>query len=105
MAILLSLLSSVGAFVKSHALIVLIALAAVNLVAFIMYGLDKHYAKTNKWRTPEAHLILVAALYGAVGAFLGMKVFRHKTKHKRFTITVPLLLLLQIAFAIAVLVV
>ncbi len=105
MEMILSLLSTVGTFVKAHALIVLVALAVVNFVAFVMYGLDKHYAKAQKWRTPEAHLILVAALYGAVGAFLGMKLFRHKTKHAKFTITVPILLILQIAFAIAVLIV
>ena len=105
MQTILTLLAAVGAFVKAHALIVLVALAAVNLIAFTMYGLDKHYAKAKKWRTPEAHLILVAALYGAVGAFLGMKLFRHKTKHAKFTITVPIFLILQIAFAIAVLIV
>lgn len=105
MDMVLSLLSAVGTFVKAHAVIVLAVLAVVNLIAFIMYGLDKHYAKAKKWRTPEAHLILVAALYGAVGAFLGMKLFRHKTKHAKFTITVPILLILQIAFAVAVLVV
>lgn len=103
MALVLSLLSAVGAFVKANALIVLAALAVVNLIAFVMYGLDKSYAKKKKWRIPEANLIFIAMLYGAVGAFLGMKAFRHKTKHKKFTVTVPILLLLQIAFAVAVL--
>jgi uncharacterized membrane protein YsdA (DUF1294 family) len=105
MEMILTLLAAVGAFVKAHALIVLVALAGVNLIAFVMYGLDKHYAKKKKWRIPEANLILVAALYGAVGAFLGMRVFRHKTKHAKFTVTVPLFLILQIAFAISVMVV
>ena len=105
MEVILSILSAVGDLVKAHGQIVLILLATMNLYAFIIYGLDKRYAKKKQWRIPEAHLILVAALYGAPGAFLGMKLFRHKTKHKKFTITVPLLLILQIAFAVAIMVV
>ena len=102
MDILLSILSAVGDFVKAHGQIVLILLGTMNLYAFIVYGLDKRYAKKKQWRIPEAHLILAAALFGALGAFLGMRLFRHKTKHKKFTITVPLFLILQIAFAVTI---
>ena len=102
---ILLLLGAVGSFLKAHALVVLIILGVINLLAFVMYGLDKRYAKNGQWRIPEANLITVAALYGALGAFLAMQLFRHKTKHLKFTITVPLLLILQIAFAIVVMVV
>ena len=102
---ILLLLSSIGSLVKANATVVLAALAIINFIAFVMFGLDKHYARKKKWRIPEANLLTVAALYGALGAFLGMKLFRHKTKHLKFTFTVPFLLILQIAFAVTILVV
>lgn len=74
----------------------------INIIAFIMYGLDKKKAKKGQWRTPEATLIGVAAIGGSVGALWGMKHFRHKTKHKKFTIGVPAILIVQIALAVAI---
>ena len=91
---------AIFALLRSIAPYLYLYLALINSIAFILYGADKAYAKKKKWRIPEANLIGVALLYGALGAYLGMKVFRHKTKHRKFTITVPLLLILQIAFAI-----
>ena len=70
---------------------ILLLLVAVNLAAFALYGLDKLKAKKGLWRIRESTLLLVAALGGSVGALLGMEVFRHKTKHLKFTLTVPLL--------------
>ena len=90
----------VFAWVRSIAPYAYLYLILVNAVAFILYGLDKSYAKKKKWRIPEANLIGIALLFGAVGAYLGMKLFRHKTKHIKFTFTVPFLLILQIAFAL-----
>ena len=90
----------VFAFVRSVAPYALLYLAAVNLVAFVMYWLDKIFARRKMWRIPEANLIGVALFYGAPGAYLGMKLFCHKTQHIKFTFTVPLLLILQILFAI-----
>ena len=81
----------------------LLLLAAVNLVAFALYGLDKWKAKRGAWRIPEATLLLVAFLGGSAGALLGMELFRHKTKHWRFKILVPLFLILHIALGIYVL--
>ena len=75
-------------------------LIAVNCIAFVMYGLDKVFAISRMWRIPEANLLGIALLYGALGAFVGMKLFHHKTKHIKFTFTVPFLLILQIAFAL-----
>lgn len=76
--------------------IIWIYLAIINLVAFVAYGVDKWKAKNAKWRTPEKTLILLAALGGALGAYAGMKYFRHKTQHKKFTICVPLFLIVWI---------
>ena len=74
-------------------------LAAVNLVAFLLYGLDKLKAKRGAWRIPEATLLLLALLGGSLGAFLGMEVFRHKTRHVKFKVLVPVFLLLHIVLA------
>lgn len=79
---------------------VLSILAAVNLLAFALYGVDKVKAKKGAWRIPEATLLLVAFLGGSVGALLGMEVFRHKTRHAKFRILVPLFLILHIALAV-----
>ena len=80
--------------------IVLIYLLIVNLVAFYLYWNDKRRAKKGRWRIPENTLLLIALLGGSIGALLGMKVFRHKTKHWKFKILVPLFLILQIALAV-----
>lgn len=76
--------------------VIWIYLAIINLVAFVAYGIDKWKAKNARWRTPEKTLILLAALGGALGAYAGMKYFRHKTQHKKFTICVPLFLILWV---------
>ena len=72
-------------------------LLAINAVAFIMYGIDKYKAKKAKWRISEATLLLLAVLGGSLGAWMGMKVWRHKTKHKKFKYGIPAILLIQIA--------
>ena len=74
-------------------------LLGINLLTFFIYGIDKWKAKRNKWRVPEATLLMLAALGGSVGALLGMSVFHHKTKHKKFLIGVPLILLAQVVLA------
>lgn len=77
--------------------IIAIWLAAINLLAFGAYGIDKWKAVHDKWRTPERTLVLLAAAGGGLGAWLGMKVFRHKTKHTLFRVLVPLFTVLWIA--------
>ena len=84
----------------NHAEIAAIALAAWNVVVFCIYGLDKSKAKHGKRRISEKTLLLTAALMGAPGAMLGMTVFRHKTKHTKFKIGVPLLLIVNVAVLI-----
>lgn len=77
--------------------IVLIYLAVINAVTFFMYGVDKWKAKHSKWRTPENTLLLMAVIGGSIGAWLGMKVWHHKTLHKKFRYGIPLILIAQIA--------
>lgn len=72
-------------------------LAAVNLTAFALMGLDKRRARRGTWRFSEKALFLPALLGGALGGTLGMKAFRHKTRHWYFRFGFPLLLLLQLA--------
>ncbi len=72
----------------------------VNLAAFFMYGIDKRKAVKQKWRIPESRLILVAVLGGGLGAWLGMRIFHHKTKHVKFMVCVPVFLVLHIALIV-----
>lgn len=72
-------------------------LLAINVAAFAAYGIDKYKARHDKWRITEATLLWLAALGGALGALLGMRVWHHKTKHWKFRILVPLLLVLWLA--------
>ena len=72
-------------------------LLAINAVTFIVYGIDKYKAKEAKWRIPEATLLLLAALGVSIRAWMGMKVWHHKTMHKKFKYRIPAILLIQIA--------
>ena len=74
---------------------VYIVLAAVNLLAFVLFGIDKAKAKAGRWRVPERVLLGTAICFGAPGAWLGMKVFHHKTRKPLFAWSVPFLALLQ----------
>jgi uncharacterized membrane protein YsdA (DUF1294 family) len=76
--------------------VILLYWLAINVVGFFLFGLDKLKAVRKERRVPEKRLFLVAALGGAAGAWIGMRSFRHKTKHASFTIGVPALLLLNI---------
>ena len=72
-------------------------LLAINAVAFIVYGIDKYKAKKAKWRISEATLLLLAVVGGSIGAWMGMKVWHHKTMHKKFKYGIPAILMIQIA--------
>lgn len=100
----MQIISSIAAFFMAHAFAALIVLLCVNLVTFALFGIDKKRAQRGEWRIPESTLLTAAALFGATGAFTGMRVFRHKTKHRKFTILVPMLLVLQAALLVWLLV-
>ena len=70
--------------------------AAACVFTFFLFGLDKWKAKRNAWRVPEATLIAFCAAGGALGGFAAMRLFRHKTKHRKFTVSVPILLILHL---------
>ena len=76
-------------------------LVLVNVIAFTVFGADKAKARKQKWRVPEKTLFALALLGGSLGAFLGMHVFHHKTKHWYFRVFIPLILLIQIAVPVA----
>ena len=76
---------------------ILLYLALINAVAFMLMLVDKIKAKKNLWRIRESTLILSAVLGGSIGALAGMYTFRHKTLHRKFTIGIPAILILQIA--------
>ena len=71
-------------------------IVGVNILAFLVYGIDKWRAKKGKWRISEATLLLLAIIGGSIGAWLGMKVWHHKTMHKKFKYEVPAILIIQI---------
>lgn len=72
-------------------------LLLTNAAAFILFGIDKRRARRNRWRIPERTLFLFPLLGGTLGAILGMRVFRHKTLHRRFRYGLPVLLAAQLA--------
>ena len=76
--------------------IVFVYLLAINVAAFLLMGTDKKRAIAQKRRIPEKTLFLAAQLGGSLGAYMGMQSFRHKTKHLKFTIGLPAILLLHL---------
>ncbi len=76
-----------------------IYLLIINAIAFCLMLIDKYKARKNLWRIPEATLISAALLGGSIGALIGMYTVRHKTRHIKFTVGIPLILLAQIALA------
>ena len=75
----------------------LIYLCIINLIGFFAMFLDKQKAKRGKWRIPEKTLFLLAIIGGSLGTTLGMNIFRHKTKHAKFKILVPVLMAAHLA--------
>ena len=75
-------------------------LLAVNIVTFILYGIDKYKAKKGKWRISEATLLTMAAIGGSIGAWAGMRLWHHKTMHKKFKYGIPIIIIMQVALAV-----
>ena len=82
---------------------ILAYLLIVNAVAFLLMLIDKVKAKKNRWRIKESTLMLWAAIGGSIGALAGMYTFRHKTLHRKFTIGIPAILVLQISAVLFIL--
>ena len=77
-------------------IMILLYLLIVNAVAFLLMLVDKQKARKKLWRIPESTLMMSAAIGGSIGALAGMYTFRHKTKHVKFTLGVPAILIAQI---------
>lgn len=75
--------------------IVFAYLLMINTAAFLVFGWDKLKAKRDGWRVPEKTLLALAVIGGSVGALIGMRVFRHKTKKAKFTVGIPVILIMQ----------
>ena len=71
-------------------------LIVINVVTFLVYGIDKWKAKQGSWRISEATLLILAIIGGSIGALLGMKIWHHKAMHKKFKYGLPLILIIQI---------
>lgn len=71
-------------------------LLAVNILAFVLFGIDKQKARRNLWRIPEKTLLLSALIGGSAGAILGMQFFHHKTRKPKFAVGVPVILVVEI---------
>ena len=84
----------------SRSTVVIFPLVIVNVLTFLLYGIDKWRAKRARWRIPESVLLGLAAIGGSVGAWLGMGIWHHKTQHKKFRYGVPVMLLIQIALLV-----
>ena len=75
--------------------IVIVVIAGINILAFVLWGIDKEKAKKGKWRISESLLLSLALFGGSLGALLGMLVFRHKTQKWQFKLGVPVCLMYQ----------
>ena len=80
--------------------IILYYLLAVNIATFLLYGIDKYKAKKNQWRISEATLLTMAAIGGSIGAWAGMRLWHHKTMHKKFKYGIPVIIIMQVALAV-----
>ena len=80
--------------------IILYYLLAVNIATFFLYGIDKYKAKKGRWRISEATLLMMAVIGGSIGAWSGMRLWHHKTMHKKFKYGIPIIIILQVTIAV-----
>jgi len=80
-------------------LLIFAYLIVINAVGFFISLADKNAARNGRWRVPERTLFLVSIIGGSVGTYISMRIFHHKTKHKRFMIGIPLIIAVQAAAA------
>ena len=79
-------------------------LLAINIATFFLYGIDKYKAKKGRWRISEATLLTMAAIGGSIGAWAGMRLWHHKTMHKKFKYGIPVIIIFQVALAVYLLI-
>ena len=84
--------------------IILGYLLAINIATFFLYGIDKYKAKKGRWRISEATLLMMAVIGGCIGAWAGMRLWHHKTMHKKFKYGIPVIIILQVALAVYLLI-
>ena len=77
-------------------------LLLINAISLGIMHIDKRNARQNLWRVPERRLFFLACIGGSLGSLLGMRLFRHKTKHTKFTLGVPCILAIQAVVALCV---
>ena len=75
-------------------------LFAINIVSFFLYGIDKYKSKKNKWRISEATLLMIAVIGGSIGAWVGMRLWHHKTMHKKFKYGIPVIMIMQVCLVV-----
>ena len=80
--------------------IILYYLLAVNIATFFLYGNDKYKAQKGRWRISEATLLMMAVIGGSIGAWVGMRLWHHKTMHKKFKYGIPIIIIIQVALAV-----
>ena len=80
--------------------IILGYLLAINIATFFLYGIDKYKARKGKWRISEATLLMMAVIGGSIGAWSGMRLWHHKTMHKKFRYGIPMIIIVQVALAV-----
>ena len=80
--------------------IILYYLLAVNIATFFLYGIDKYKARKGRWRISEATLLMMAVIGGSIGAWAGMRLWHHKTMHKKFKYGIPVIIILQVTIAV-----
>lgn len=80
--------------------LILLYLIIINAAGFLLMLIDKQKARRGSWRIPEATLIWVAILGGSTGSLIGMYLYRHKTRHLKFVLGIPVILFAQLSLAI-----
>ena len=75
-------------------------LLAINPLSFILFGLDKYKAKKGKWRISEATLLMIAVIGGSIGAWADMRLWHHKTMHKKFKYGIPAIIIMQVCLVV-----
>ena len=75
-------------------------LLVINIVSFFLYGIDKYKAKKGRWRISEATLLMMAVIGGSIGAWAGMRLWHHKTMHKKFKYGIPIIIIMQVCLVV-----